>query len=191
MSTTVAVVDVTEANVAAANQLAAELRLLADFVQRNPDLYEHLRYSGLTSRVNIPVASTDQPREVIAAFARAAFRAGREVKKDIGENHGGARVLFGSSVSMYVYAHRAQVCERVVTGTEQVTRQVPDPDALAAVPTVEVTETVEQVRWECHPILADSLRHRAPEDDPPSDDSDEVTPAELEGVALGGRGASS
>lgn len=50
---------------------------------------------------------------------------------------------------------REQVCERVVTGTE--TRKIvePDPDLVAALPTVERVETVETVEWRCEPILAE------------------------------------
>lgn len=49
-----------------------------------------------------------------------------------------------------ICAYREMVCERVVTGSETVTKTVPAPDA----PTVEVTETVETVEWICKPILA-------------------------------------
>jgi hypothetical protein len=47
------------------------------------------------------------------------------------------------------------VCERVVTGTRLETKEVPDPEALKAVPLVTVTETVEDVEWRCMPLLAD------------------------------------
>ena len=51
-----------------------------------------------------------------------------------------------------VWAYRDAVCEKVVTGTEQVTKLVPDPDA----PKVEVVETVETFTWQCKPILAEA-----------------------------------
>jgi hypothetical protein len=50
-----------------------------------------------------------------------------------------------------IIVDRPAVCERVVTGTETVTRQVPDPSVV--VPTVEVTEVVEHVEWVCGPLL--------------------------------------
>jgi hypothetical protein len=53
-----------------------------------------------------------------------------------------------------VTTYRDAVCERVVTGTREVTREVRDPDALAAVPTTTVTETVEDVEWVCAPLTA-------------------------------------
>lgn len=55
-----------------------------------------------------------------------------------------------------VIVDRPAVCERVVTGTREVTREVPDPVTLADVPTVTVTEVVEDVRWECRPLLAEA-----------------------------------
>lgn len=45
---------------------------------------------------------------------------------------------------------RERVCTRVVTGTRTVTE--PDPEALAAVPTV--TREVETYEWRCEPLLA-------------------------------------
>jgi hypothetical protein len=51
-------------------------------------------------------------------------------------------------------AYRDVVCERVVVGTETITKQVPDPTV--TVPLVEVTETIEQVEWRCSPVLSAS-----------------------------------
>jgi hypothetical protein len=45
-------------------------------------------------------------------------------------------------------AFRRSVCERTVT-TREVTETVPDPEALALVPMVEVTRTEEVVEWHC------------------------------------------
>lgn len=52
------------------------------------------------------------------------------------------------SLHLFISVDRASVCERVVIGTE--TRTVP---AVEAQP--ERVETVEKVRWECRPLLAD------------------------------------
>lgn len=60
---------------------------------------------------------------------------------------------FGGIV-LAAYADRAEVCDRVVTGTREVTTEVPDPEALAAVPKVTVTEVVEDVEWVCGSLLA-------------------------------------
>ncbi len=53
-------------------------------------------------------------------------------------------------VMLHAYGDRAKVCERVVTGTREVTEEVPDPDA----PKVTVTRVVEDVEWRCSSILA-------------------------------------
>jgi hypothetical protein len=50
---------------------------------------------------------------------------------------------------------RAQVCRKIVTGTETVTKTVKDPEALANIPMVEVTVEVETFEWMCDPILGD------------------------------------
>lgn len=58
----------------------------------------------------------------------------------------------GHVAGVLVEAHipREQVCERRVVGTETV--ELPDPEALAAVPKIAVERDV--VEWTCHPILA-------------------------------------
>lgn len=58
-----------------------------------------------------------------------------------------------SGIILAAYAERGEVCERVVTGTREVTEEVPDPEALAAVPKVTVTKVVEDVDWVCQPLL--------------------------------------
>lgn len=51
-------------------------------------------------------------------------------------------------------AYRNEVCERVVTGVEKVTRSIPVRGAMVQVPMIEVTEEVEKVEWRCGSILA-------------------------------------
>lgn len=134
--------------------VAADINAFAEFVQAHPHLAKHMRYADLrhrTNRVNVYVYTA----EVIAEFARAAARAGRKVTKRLGgtdDAYFGILVSFGW-VEMYVYATRAEVCDRVVIGTDTVVTEVPDPKALAAVPTVRVVETVERVEWHCGPLL--------------------------------------
>jgi hypothetical protein len=79
---------------------------------------------------------------------------GRRSTKDFdGDNWANVHVKFGA-IDIEVYGKRAEVCERVVVGTEEVEEEVPDPEALAAVPKVKVTKTVEQVKWVCRLLLA-------------------------------------
>jgi hypothetical protein len=49
---------------------------------------------------------------------------------------------------------REVACRRVVTGRRTVTEEIPDPEALAAVPLVAVTREVDVVEWDCLPALA-------------------------------------
>lgn len=130
----------------------ASLRALADLLDANPDLIDDVRY--VHERQLVPVNHADDPRERMAAFIRAGKAAGFAVRKDYDENYGSVDINLGAFL-LHVYASRERVCERVVTGTREVTREVQDPEALKAVPTTTVTETVEDVEWVCLPLLAD------------------------------------
>ncbi len=137
----------------ATDRLAAELRALADFIEANPAVTNSLKYAF--NRVLISVDTKDE----VVALARAGMRTtGVKVDKHQGEKWAGVDLLFGDrsyqSVSLHVYTDREQVCERVVIGTREVTEEVPDPEALAAVPKVTLTKTVEDVEWVCSPLLA-------------------------------------
>jgi len=122
---------------------AEGLRALADMIEQNPDL--DANYLG--SHLYIWHAKTS---DKLAAITRAALRAGATVEKDITGGQYNVVASFGPIRAMAL-AERVNVCERVVTGTETVTRTIPDPTA----PLVEVTETVEHVEWVCRPLLAD------------------------------------
>lgn len=151
-------VDDAERDQALADKIADGLTALADFVRANPHLAVHMKYTGLTHHVGISVSIADDPRDAVAAFARALNRAGYPVTK---KPFGTGDSLFGISADigetgfgLDVWADRNEVCERVVTGTETVVKEVPDPELLAAVPTVKVVETVETVEWHCGSLLA-------------------------------------
>lgn len=141
----------------AADDIAAALNQIAAVLKSNPDLVQHVRHTPLLN-VNIPISTAADQRAAIAAMTRAALLHGATAKKQpygTGDTLFGAKLTFGP-ISLHVYGDRDQVCERVVVGTREVTEEVPDPEALAAVPKVTVTRTVEDVRWECRPLLADS-----------------------------------
>jgi hypothetical protein len=55
------------------------------------------------------------------------------------------------AVKLTVEVSRAAVCERVVVGTHEETREVPDPDA----PKITETVVVEDVEWRCIDPLAE------------------------------------
>jgi hypothetical protein len=136
---------------AAAEQLAADLRELADMIEANPAI---ANVSGLRWAFDRMLVSVNTKDEVVA-LTRAGMRtAGVKVEKHQGEKYAGVDIKFGGRLSLHVYTDREEVCERVVIGTREVTEEVPDPEALAAVPKVIVTKTVEDVKWVCSPLLA-------------------------------------
>jgi hypothetical protein len=136
-----------------AHEQAAGLRRLADMIEANPEIAADLRYAlyGMVA----PLVGAEQ-RERTAAIARAATRAGAKVDKEVKNDYDQftLAVTFGP-VRIRFLADRDEVCRRIVTGIREVTKEVPDPEALAAVPTVTVTETVEDVEWKCTPLLAE------------------------------------
>jgi hypothetical protein len=136
--------------VRAGREMAAGLHRLAELVAANPDLASLFRYT--LAHISVPLIASEDPKTALAAIVRAGLRTGATVSKLPSDQFAGADVLWGP-VGIHVYADRELVCERVVTGTETVTRTVPEPAALAAVPTVEVTEEVERVEWVCRPLL--------------------------------------
>ena len=123
------------------------LRALADALDHNPDL--PLPYHGNDVTMSVFTRS----KKDLLAYRALLGKVEKQVTDDGVYDFQIRGALHG--LSFLVYAPRAEVCTRVVTGTKTVTREVPDADALAAVPTSTVTETVETVRWDCHPLLAD------------------------------------
>lgn len=110
-----------------------------------PDIY--------TDEIRFAVFGSDA-REIIAAARRAI---GGTWAKQPRENQYGTyldytREWHGFPVRLTTA--RDEVCRKVVTGTREVTRKVPDPEALAKVPEIEVTETEEISEWVCEPLLA-------------------------------------
>lgn len=123
----------------------AGLRALADLLEQNPGLM------APTGHLTVVPLGEEQCREQLAAWARALpGKKDKEINDRFANLVGALRGL-----KLKVLAYRDEVCERVVTGVETVTHKVKDPEALAAVPMIEVTEEVEQVEWICRPMLAD------------------------------------
>jgi hypothetical protein len=133
-----------------AERAAAGLRQLADMLDANPDL------EGCAWAFHA-INAFPRSRAGVADWARAAARAtGAKVDKTQSGNWAGVAVEFGP-VRVDVVIDRDEVCERVVVDTREVTKEVPDPEALAAIPRVVVTEVEEVVEWRCHPLLAAEL----------------------------------
>lgn len=138
-----------------AESMAAGLEQLAAFVRANPELGERLRFALKT--IAEPICNSDDPKALMTKFVRAGKSAGAHVVKDIDPSqrkYAAVYLEFGSMVRVQVYAEAEQVCERVVVGTHTEEVEVPDPEALAAVPTVKTEKVVEDYEWRCHPILA-------------------------------------
>lgn len=136
-------------------RLAADLRLLADIAEDDPLIAEELQYPFY--RLLVAVGSSDDPRGAMAAFVRAGMAVGATVEKSYDETYGSADIRFpAGALLLHVYAERELVCTKRVIGIREVTEEVPDPDALAAVPKITVTRTVEDVKWDCRPLLAEA-----------------------------------
>lgn len=122
----------------------AGLRMLADLLEAHPEVMTPHR------QIQVIPLGAEVCREQLAAWARAL--PGKK-DKEIGDR---MVTLVGwlRGVKVQVLAYRDEVCERITTGVETVTREVPDPEALAKVPTVTITEEVETYEWRCASILA-------------------------------------
>lgn len=129
------------------------LRALADLFEAHDDLplpsqgqYEVIPFS-------IVFGGDDAARE---RMARAVREIGGNWQKHITEapEYDLAHLRLRQQVHglhLELVADRNAVCTRVVTGTRQVTEEVPDPDA----PMVTVTKQVDDIEWVCEPLLAD------------------------------------
>lgn len=137
-----------------ARGIAEGLRNLADMIATNPDLLPCVRYGLVHAGIVCPTATMEDGAAALRALALAALRAGGKVTKGVRDRYFDLFIHFGPVKAQFI-ADRGEVCERVVTGTREVTEEVPDPEALAAVPKVAVTKTVEDVEWVCRPLLGD------------------------------------
>jgi hypothetical protein len=139
-----------------ATEQTTALRALADLVEAHPELAADIEHALGSALLAMPLHNpevTDE-RERLALWARAARRHGAATVTKGAQDDTFELDISWPGLTIKVLAHRDQVCERVVTGTETVTKLVPDLDAPPR-PMVEVTETVERVEWRCGPLLAD------------------------------------
>jgi hypothetical protein len=133
----------------------AGLRAYADALEANPETLP-LPYHGIDTEIVMYFLDAADPRAEMAAAVRALPCNFTKSVMESSLNPGGTLRLSGKlhGLGVELVAYRNAVCERVVTGTREVTKTVKDPEALAAVPEIEVTETVEDVEWRCGSILA-------------------------------------
>jgi hypothetical protein len=128
------------------------LRQIADWLEQHPEVETPYLASNATGTYmpTLPIYLIgDDQRAQLAAIARAMGSAEKTTRHDQFVVH---RTFAG--IALAAYADQTQVCERVVTATREITEEVPDPEALAAVPTVTRTRIEEDVEWRCTSLLA-------------------------------------
>lgn len=133
------------------------LRQLADILDANPDL--PLPYAmGTDGEFDSDRATFYlHSKADMVTFARCFPGPLSKEVDDRSEHYGFS--LKGSLRGLHLLASvaRSEVCTRRVVATREVEVTKPDPDAVAAVPTITVTETVEDVEWDCLPLLAERV----------------------------------
>jgi hypothetical protein len=140
-----------EAEQAQRAEFVKGLRALADVLEGHAEV--PLPFTGTASALCISFLCRDDARSAMAAAARAfPCSWDKRVWGDETAYFDMVGSLHGLQVKLNAF--RDAVCERVVTGTHEVTEVVKDPEALAAVPEVEVTRVVEDVEWICSPIMS-------------------------------------
>lgn len=143
------------------------LRILATVLENHPEI--PLPYNGHLSPLTIMFLDGESSRALMAAAAKALpvgswSKSGSDDYFELDGKVAGVKVK--------LTAYRDTVCRRVVTGTRQVTEEVPDP----AAPLVKVTKTVEDVEWECGSVLAAAAGLATPDDE----DAEAVPPEAAE-----------
>jgi hypothetical protein len=131
-----------------AAQQAAGLRQLADMIEQNPELAVSAAYLARLDVFHVIGADTLQ------AIIRAGLAVGATVDKQMFGNTFAATLRFGP-VGVSVLGDRAVVCEKRVEA-KVVVEEVPDPEAVAALPKVLQSRTEEVVSWECKPWMAEA-----------------------------------
>jgi hypothetical protein len=127
-------------------EYAAGLRKLADIIDDCPEV--PLPYEGTNSPLMITFFrfEYDTDEDVRQAMMAARKAIGGQWDKDASSAYFNLdRHLFG--LKLQLTAPRESVCERVVVGTHEETKQKP-------IKYETVTETIEDVRWECSPVLS-------------------------------------
>lgn len=134
--------------------VAADLRAIADVIEGNPFLASLITQAfdrSLFPEFAAAQEQRDDSRELMAETIRQLKPlASRSIEKKYGDRWFHA-VIPLRTISLTLTDEREAVCTRIVTGTETVTEEVPDPEALAAVPTI--TQTRELVEWSCEPLM--------------------------------------
>lgn len=143
----------TEARVGLQDELRTSrisgMRKLCDVLDANPNILLPYEFKNGTT---IYILENEQSQEQMTVTRRAI---GGKWDKEV---YNDAFTLKGSidGLAVKLYTNRGNVCQRIVTGSREVTEEVPDPELVAQVPLKRVTRTVEDVEWVCpESLLAD------------------------------------
>jgi hypothetical protein len=137
--------------------VSENLRTLADLIEAHPDLPLPYAVAYGTTDPSIDVHwylhldHVDLPEEKAIAARIVLALGGKWDKFENGEDFRFKQDRGGLKLDVVV--HRAAVCERVVTGSHEVT--MPATAARPAAP--ERVETVEDVTWICSSLLAEPV----------------------------------
>ena len=135
--------------------IAANARRVADLLETYPDLPAptHVFVDRVIPEINWLIWDDEHSEQREVAQSVVKILPGT-VTKTVTDSAGWMNFSGQvNGVKWEVTCARESVCVRRVVGTKEVTREVPDPSV--EVPMIEVTETVEEVEWDCQPILAD------------------------------------
>ena len=130
-------------------KLTENLREFADFVDDHHDLLPEeisIRPNSYVYNWSISTSNGETVPDVITKAMRAGLQGTGKVKKNYRTDTFTLTFKFGK-LNYNILCDREEVCERIVTGTEEVTESV-------AVKWEDQTRTKETVTWKCHPLLA-------------------------------------
>ena len=137
------------------------LHQIADFLDAHPEVplpwFKGSSHTGgtgrgLVSAMHIWLNGGDA-REQLRGVVRALGEAHKSASDHTNQFY--VYATFGG-IDLVAGINREEVCERVVVGRREIEVTEPDPAAVAALATVTRTKVIEDVRWECRPLLADA-----------------------------------
>ena len=130
-------------------KLTENLREFADFVDDHHDLLPEeisIRPNSYVYNWTVNANNDQSIPDIITKAMRAGLQNSGKVKKNYASDTFTLTFTFGE-LNYKILCDREEVCERIVTGTQEVTESV-------AVKWEDQTRTKETVTWKCHPLLA-------------------------------------
>jgi hypothetical protein len=121
------------------------LRAIADFYEQNVDAY----YDGMHITLNMYVwggAARRTLREMARAFGQS--------NKVYDDRNVTVSRQFSEQITLAVFAPRAKVCRRVVTGARMLPARIVPATKEIRIPPARI----EIIEWQCDPLLPDDAR---------------------------------